>query len=204
MNIRYGRWFRMPRKIVKHILSLLYPIIIFLFPLPKVLSIEETIEILIKKKYSIIRFGDSEFLYIIDKLNKICKEDFMLNLDEACFLNEESAFGIQNFVSRNQDSICFEEPQFREDLNYQLGGFYEYVQQRISMLMLSYDTGIGFLAWHSYFRFKLVGSPFWICKVGTVCLLKLKGKLVSYFHQFNLSLSILIASNLPSPTLLLF
>tara|TARA_B100000795_G_scaffold269145_1_gene257727 strand:+ start:9423 stop:10325 length:903 start_codon:yes stop_codon:yes gene_type:complete len=69
MNIRYSKEFQIPRKIAKFILSKLYPMVIRIFPLPKVLSIDETLDKIIKDKVSICRFGDSEFLYIIDKLN---------------------------------------------------------------------------------------------------------------------------------------
>jgi len=69
MNIRYGRLFRLPRIIAKEFFSIIYPIIIRIWPLPKVLSIEETIDRINLEKKSICRFGDSEFLYIIDKIN---------------------------------------------------------------------------------------------------------------------------------------
>lgn len=69
MNIRYGKFFHYPRQIAKHILALIYPIVIKIWPLPNVMSIEETIQEIIVHKKSIVRFGDSEFLYLIDKLN---------------------------------------------------------------------------------------------------------------------------------------
>mgnify|MGYP000446619286 CR=1 FL=1 len=69
MNIRYGKAFGPIRKVAKYSLSGLYPLIIKLFPLPKVKSIDETLDKIIKDKVSICRFGDSEFLFIIDKLS---------------------------------------------------------------------------------------------------------------------------------------
>lgn len=69
MNLHYRKAFRIPRKMAKHLLSALYPMVVIIWPLPKVLSIEETIEDILKHRKSIARFGDSEFLYIIDKLN---------------------------------------------------------------------------------------------------------------------------------------
>jgi len=69
MNIRYSKAFRIPRKIAKHLLSAIYPLVIKIFPLPKVKSIDETLDKIINDKVSICRFGDSEFLYIIDQLN---------------------------------------------------------------------------------------------------------------------------------------
>ena len=69
MNFRYGKFFHFPRQIIKRILALIYPIVIRIWPLPKVMSIEETILDIIQNKKSIARFGDSEFLFLIDKLN---------------------------------------------------------------------------------------------------------------------------------------
>jgi glycosyltransferase family protein len=68
-KLRYGKLFKFPRKVAKELLSLAYPIVIKFYPLPKVLSIEETIDKLVTEKISICRFGDGEFLYIIDFLN---------------------------------------------------------------------------------------------------------------------------------------
>lgn len=69
MNFRYGKAFHFPRQIVKRVLSFVYPLVIRIYPLPKVMSIEDTINEILNKNCSIARFGDSEFLYIIDKLN---------------------------------------------------------------------------------------------------------------------------------------
>ena len=69
MSLHYGKVFKIPRKIIGYILRLLYPIVIKIWPLPSVLSIPDTMEELISKEASIVRFGDSEFLYICDKLS---------------------------------------------------------------------------------------------------------------------------------------
>lgn len=69
MNIRYGKLFSWPRKIIKYILSLLFPIITKIYSLPRVESINSTLNKLILSESSISRFGDGEFLYIIDKLS---------------------------------------------------------------------------------------------------------------------------------------
>jgi glycosyltransferase family protein len=69
MNIRYGKLFKLPRRIAKCTLSAIYPVVIKIWPLPKVLSIDETLDKIVNFKCSISRFGDGEFLYIIDKLN---------------------------------------------------------------------------------------------------------------------------------------
>ncbi|MCB0742956.1 MAG: DUF1792 domain-containing protein [Ignavibacteriae bacterium] len=69
MNIRYSKAFKIPRTIVKNILVFLYPLIIKIWPLPIVKSIDTTLDKLISNNCSISRFGDGEFLFLIDKLN---------------------------------------------------------------------------------------------------------------------------------------
>jgi glycosyltransferase family protein len=69
LNFRYGKFFHYPRQIVKQVTSWLYPIVIKIWPLPKVKSIEDTILDILNQKASIARFGDSEILYMVDKLN---------------------------------------------------------------------------------------------------------------------------------------
>lgn len=69
MNIRYSKALKIPRKFVKFMLASSYPLVIKVFPLPVVKSIEETLDKINAEKCSISRFGDGEFLYIIDKLN---------------------------------------------------------------------------------------------------------------------------------------
>lgn len=61
--------YSLPRKMVKHLLSFLYPIVINIWKLPKVKSIDETIDKIINDKVSICRVGDGELLYIVDELN---------------------------------------------------------------------------------------------------------------------------------------
>lgn len=65
----YGSFFRPFRKIAKYLLSYVYYIVIILYRMPKVKSIEETIDALLNEKKSICRFGDGEFLYMIDKFD---------------------------------------------------------------------------------------------------------------------------------------
>lgn len=48
---------------------MMYPAVILVWRLPRVLSKEETIQILIEQRMSMARFGDGEFLYIVDKLD---------------------------------------------------------------------------------------------------------------------------------------
>lgn len=67
--IRYGKLLSGPRQLAKRFFSVLYPIVIRIWPLPKVLSIPQTLQLLNEGNQSIIRFGDSEFLYICDKLS---------------------------------------------------------------------------------------------------------------------------------------
>jgi glycosyltransferase family protein len=67
MNLQYGKLFKYPRLVFKYFLSLIYPIIIKLYPLPKVKSILETIDKINEDQCSICRFGDGELLYISEK-----------------------------------------------------------------------------------------------------------------------------------------
>lgn len=69
MNIRYSPLFRLVRKLTKGLLCAIHPFVIRFWPLPKVLSIDETLDKIIRERCSISRFGDGEFLYIIDRLN---------------------------------------------------------------------------------------------------------------------------------------
>lgn len=69
MNIRYGDTYKIPRKAIKYFLNACYWLVIKIWPLPKVLSIDETLDKIITDKCSISRFGDGEFLYIIDRLD---------------------------------------------------------------------------------------------------------------------------------------
>ncbi len=67
MNLQYSSFFKYPRKAFKHFLSFIYPVVIRIYPLPKVKSIPETIDKILKDKVSICRFGDGELLYIAEK-----------------------------------------------------------------------------------------------------------------------------------------
>jgi glycosyltransferase family protein len=67
MNLQYGSFFKYPRKVFKHSLSAIYPLVIKIYPLPIVKSIPETIDKILKDKVSICRFGDGELLYISEK-----------------------------------------------------------------------------------------------------------------------------------------
>lgn len=69
MNFRYSPWFKGIRLIAKSVLSSAYPLIIRIWRLPVVASIDDTLDKIIIDKCSIARFGDGEFLYIIDRLN---------------------------------------------------------------------------------------------------------------------------------------
>ena len=71
MSWRYSTGFgaRQLKKGIKYFLASLYPLVIRIWPLPRVLSIEETIEVIKVKRVSFARFGDGEFLYIMDKLD---------------------------------------------------------------------------------------------------------------------------------------
>lgn len=69
MSIQYSSKFKIFRTLFKYFLSYVHPIYIKIFPLPKIASIEETIDRIIENKFSICRFGDGELLYISEKRN---------------------------------------------------------------------------------------------------------------------------------------
>lgn len=68
MNVRFSPFFKLPRTLFKQLLIAIYPLVTKVWTIPAVLSIEETIRLLTDRRMSIARFGDGEFLYIIDKL----------------------------------------------------------------------------------------------------------------------------------------
>lgn len=65
----YGRAFKGLRKSFKYLLSGLYPLVKSIYKFPEVKSINETIDYLLQERASISRYGDSEFLYIIDGIS---------------------------------------------------------------------------------------------------------------------------------------
>lgn len=67
MNLQYGRFFKVPRKVFKHFLSAVYPFVIKRYPLPEVKSIPETVNKILAENCSICRFGDGELIYISEK-----------------------------------------------------------------------------------------------------------------------------------------
>ena len=67
MNLQYGSFFKYPRKAFKYFLSGIYPLVIRIYPLPKVKSIPETIDKILEDKVSICRFGDGELLYVSER-----------------------------------------------------------------------------------------------------------------------------------------
>lgn len=67
--LRYGKIFSTLRQFIKHSLSIIYPVFKLFYKLPKVESVFETLEKLKSNKFSIVRFGDGEIIYLNDKLN---------------------------------------------------------------------------------------------------------------------------------------
>jgi glycosyltransferase family protein len=67
MSLQYSSIFKYPRKAFKYFLSAIYPLVIKIYPLPKVRSIPDTIDKIIKDKCSICRFGDGELLYVSEQ-----------------------------------------------------------------------------------------------------------------------------------------
>lgn len=68
-STRYNVFFKPIRSFAKELLSYTYPLVKKAYPLPDVRSIEETLDKINNEKCSISRYGDGEFLYIVDKLN---------------------------------------------------------------------------------------------------------------------------------------
>lgn len=68
-SLRYGKAFSAFRKVVKYFLSFLYPAIKLFFKLPKVESVNETLDQLLFDSTSIVRFGDGEIIYLNDQLD---------------------------------------------------------------------------------------------------------------------------------------
>jgi glycosyltransferase family protein len=69
-SLRYGKPFHYVRQFVKKTLALVYPVFKLFYKLPKVESVFDTLQKLVKNdKLSLVRFGDGEIIYINDKLN---------------------------------------------------------------------------------------------------------------------------------------
>lgn len=67
--LRYGKFFSKFRQIIKHGLSTIYPVFKLFYKFPRVVSVFETLEKLKSNKFSIVRFGDGEIIYLNDHLN---------------------------------------------------------------------------------------------------------------------------------------
>ncbi len=67
MNLQYSPLFKYPRKAFKYFLSFIYPIVIKIYKLPNIATIEDTIDKILDEKCSICRFGDGELIYITEK-----------------------------------------------------------------------------------------------------------------------------------------
>lgn len=67
--LRYGKKFALLRRFFKHSLSLLFPIVKIYYKFPKVESVFDTLQKIKKDKLSIVRFGDGEILYLVDRLD---------------------------------------------------------------------------------------------------------------------------------------
>ncbi|WP_298150161.1 GT-D fold domain-containing glycosyltransferase [Flavobacterium sp.] len=91
MNLRYGNAFKAVRKVAKYTLSAMYPMVVRICPLPKVMSIPETLEKINSDKSSIARFGDQEFLYFLDKLNLPFQkyDERLANMMKEILMSEE-------------------------------------------------------------------------------------------------------------------
>jgi glycosyltransferase family protein len=67
MDFRKGKFFKIPRKIIKYLLSLYYHVVILAWKFPQVKSIDETLNVILTKNCSVSRFGDGELSIIVDK-----------------------------------------------------------------------------------------------------------------------------------------
>lgn len=154
-DLNYGLFFKIPRKVMKLILSLLYPLVIKIWKLPNIKTIEETLFEIKKNKRSIIRYGDSEMLYIIDhrnlpyqvfdtrlrdKLAEMLKSDvpeILVGLPDAYRSVDGFENGIRSFW-RSQVSYIYPRVQKLLDLNKQYYNanitrlYYGYKNKKIS------------------------------------------------------------------------
>lgn len=130
--LHYGPLFKLPRKLIKHLLSYVYPLVIAIWKLPKMHDIETTIIKIKKDKQSIARFGDSEVLYIVNKLNlpyqeydtRLAKylEDILKNCQPNLLVGLPDGFlDISNFENEIKtfwrSQISFTYPRFQKYLN---------------------------------------------------------------------------------------
>jgi glycosyltransferase family protein len=69
MSIFQSKVLYFPRQIFKQFLQFLYPLFFKIWKLPVVLSIDDTLDKIIKDKSSICRYGDGEFLVIIHNVD---------------------------------------------------------------------------------------------------------------------------------------
>ncbi len=114
-KLRYGKKLKNLRHFFKKVLSILYPLFFKIYRFPKVASIEETLDILLRNHYSISRFGDGEFLYIMDKLDlPFQKYDMRLanKMKEILKSNKESVLvalpiGYQSLEELTDDGRLF-------------------------------------------------------------------------------------------------
>ncbi len=69
MSIFQSKILFWPRQLFKHSLQLIYPVFIKFWNMPAVLSVDDTLDKIIKDKCSVCRYGDGEFLFIIHKVS---------------------------------------------------------------------------------------------------------------------------------------
>lgn len=55
------------RQVITRVLAVFFPLIKRVYPFPKVLSIDETLDALVQERKSICRYGDGEFLLMLDE-----------------------------------------------------------------------------------------------------------------------------------------
>lgn len=67
MDIRRSKLLKVPRKLAKLVLSFLYHVVVRLWKMPVVKSVDETLDQIIKTGCSVTRLGDGEISIIVDK-----------------------------------------------------------------------------------------------------------------------------------------
>jgi|688.fasta_scaffold200985_2 glycosyltransferase family protein len=137
-KLRYGKSFSTLRQFVKHGLSLMYPVFKLIFRFPKVVSVFETLEKLKSNTFSIIRFGDSEILYLNDHLNlpyqkydsRLAKsyEQILKNNKEKLLVGLPIGYQDINTLSKEgqifwRSQVVWNYPRFKKYLN--LNSIYE-------------------------------------------------------------------------------
>ena len=135
MNLLYGKIFKPIRKSLRYTLSSLYPIIRPFYKLPTIKSIEETIDEIQTKNYSLVRFGDGEIIYLLDKYDLAFQKyniklsetykDILLNRTDGLLVGLPDGFkGVKKFKNQKNKNFwrsffIWSYPRLIKYLNFQ-------------------------------------------------------------------------------------